>query len=163
MRRRILTAVAPLAAVLLVGGCSGSADTGSPEGAGSKTSPAASEPAASPAPPSSPGGTSAPALEYPEKAQALVPETSGAGDKNLPAFTPAEETYTIYADCTGKGSVSLVDRDNPDGKPHPISCDDVPTVGVIHTEAVPQRLMVKVTGGAAQWAIAILSGDKQPA
>ncbi|MGW1296233.1 hypothetical protein [Streptomyces sp. NPDC002533] len=157
MRRRILTAAVPLTVVLLVGGCSGSADTGAPEGAGSKTSPTAGEPAAS-----SPGSTSAPALEYPEKAQALVPETSGAGNKNLPAFTPAEETYTIYADCTGKGSVSLVDRDNPDGEPHPISCDDVPTVGVIHTEAVPQRLMVKVTGGAAQWAIAIVSGDKRP-
>ncbi|MFB8102391.1 MULTISPECIES: hypothetical protein [Streptomyces] len=86
------------------------------------------------------------------------PETSGAGDENLPAFTPAEETYTLYADCTGKGSVSLVDRDDPDGKPHPISCDDVPTVGVVHTEAVPQRLMAKVTGGAAQWAIVIVPG-----
>ncbi|NEC20398.1 hypothetical protein [Streptomyces parvus] len=162
MRRRILTTAVSLTAALLVGGCSGSADTAAPGGAGSKTSPTAGEPAASPASPSSPGSASAPALEYPEKAQALVPETSGAGSKNLPAFTPTEESYTVYADCTGKGSVSLVDRDDPDGEPHPISCDDVPTVGVIHTEAVPQHLMVKVTGGAAQWAIAIVSGDKRP-
>ncbi|MFI1224050.1 MULTISPECIES: hypothetical protein [unclassified Streptomyces] len=162
MRRRILTAAAPLAAVLLVGGCSGSANTGTPEGAGSKTTLTASGSPASPTSSPSAGGASAPGLEYPEKAQALVPETSGAGNKNLPEFTPAEETYTIYADCTGKGSVTVTDRDNPDGEPHPIACDDVPTVGVIHTETVPQRLTVKVTGGAAQWVIAIVAGDQRP-
>ncbi|SCD53706.1 hypothetical protein [Streptomyces sp. ScaeMP-e83] len=116
MRRRLLTAAAaPLAAVLLAAGCSGSADT--PADADPKTPPTAGEP------------TAAPALEYPAKARALVPETSGAGSRNLPVFTPDEETYTLYADCTGKGAVTLVDWDDPDGEPHPIVCDGVSTVG----------------------------------
>ncbi|MFF0504006.1 hypothetical protein ACFYUH_10465 [Streptomyces fimicarius] len=162
MRRRILAA-APLTAVLLVCGCSGPTDTGSPEAVGPTAPVTASGSPTRPAPSPSEGGTSAPELDYPEKAQALIPETSGAGSKKLPAFTPAGETYTIYADCTGKGSVAIVDRDNPDGEPHPIGCDDVPTVGVIHTETVPQHLTVKVTDGAAQWVIAIVEGDQRPA
>ncbi|ARF74442.1 hypothetical protein B7C62_21055 [Kitasatospora albolonga] len=166
MRRRVLAA-APLTAVLLISGCTGSADTGTPEGSGRPASPTASEPAASQPPsPSQPApsdGTAAPRLVVPGKAPSLVPETSGSGNKDLPAFTPAEEIYTIYAGCSGNGSVTLVDRDNPGGEPHAIVCNDVQTVGVIHTEIEPQRLSVRVTGGATEWKIAVVSGDTRTA
>lgn len=154
MHRRLLTA-APLAAILLISGCSGPANTDTSE----KSHPPAS--AGDPAPSTSPKGSAAPSLDYPKKVPALVSETSGTGNRKLPAFTPDEEIYTIYADCTGEGSVSLMDRDNPEGEPHAIACDDAPTVGVIHAEAVPQHLAVEVTGGTAQWAIVIVTGDQR--
>ncbi|MEV4877432.1 hypothetical protein [Streptomyces cyaneofuscatus] len=162
MRRRIL-AVTPLAAILVIGGCTNSGDTGTSDEAGRKPSPTASMPAMSTAQASPSGGTSELELVIPGKAQVLVPETSGSGDKDLPAFTPSEEIYTVYAGCRGKGSVTLLDRDNPDGERHSIVCNDVQTVGVIHTEIEPQRLTVHVTGGSARWKVAVVSGDNRPA
>ncbi|MFI8088546.1 hypothetical protein ACIF9R_09520 [Streptomyces sp. NPDC086080] len=78
----------------------------------------------------------------------------------MPEFTPSEQAYTVYAGCSGKGEVAIVDRAG-DGKRHPVACDGARTVGVIHTPKEPQRLAIRVTGGTATWKISIVSGSQQ--
>ncbi|MGM1075143.1 hypothetical protein ACS0VI_02785 [Streptomyces sp. H28] len=89
-----------------------------------------------------------------------MPETAGETGRELPAFTPEEGSYTIYASCDGKGEVSIVGRDS--GKPHPIACGGVLTVGVVHVEKEEeQHIRIEVVGGAAAWRVAVVSGDRQ--
>ncbi|WP_435601544.1 hypothetical protein [Streptomyces sp. C10-9-1] len=150
MRRHLLVAAA--ATALLVGGCTGGAEESPPPHPGPTTSsaPPSPEPTATP-----------PSLDVPDDARVLVPETADGEDRHLPDFTPDQDVYTIYASCTGTGEVAIADQDD-EGSPHPVACDGVRTVGTVHTERTPQRLMVQVSGGAAHWRVAIVSGDQQP-
>ncbi|MFD0212439.1 hypothetical protein ACFVH9_25855 [Streptomyces hirsutus] len=66
--------------------------------------------------------------------------------------------YTVYARCSGKGTVQLVDRVNG-SEPHSISCDGVRTVGHVFTDAKWQALKVRVTDGNPSWTIAVVSGE----
>ncbi|MFJ3159706.1 hypothetical protein [Streptomyces kanasensis] len=91
----------------------------------------------------------------------LVPETRASGDRNLPPFTPDEPVYTVYASCTGKGKVKILDQGDG-SNPHPVACDGVRTVGTVHTEQKPQSLKIQVTDGTAEWTIAVVSGNHQP-
>jgi hypothetical protein len=151
LRRYIPAAAA--AAIFLVGGCTGSADTDSPGGESQKT-PAASTSS------QQADATQPPVLEVPKNAEVLVTETTGTGNKNLREFTPSEEAYTVYASCSGKGKVTIIDRDGR-GEPHLVACDGVRTVGVIHTETKPQHLTIQVTDGTSNWKVAVVSGSHE--
>ncbi|WP_432057643.1 hypothetical protein [Streptomyces sp. bgisy022] len=149
MRRTLCTAAA-LATLFLAGGCSDEPEAKRP----SPTAPTASAGRPTPAP-----ATQPPSFELPENARTLVAETTGDTDRNLPAFTPQEGAYTLYATCEGKGKVSIMDRDS--STPHPVTCDGVHTVGVVHGDKKPQHLTVQVTGGTSVWRIAVVSGNHQ--
>lgn len=150
MRRCTLT-VAAVAASLLVGGCSGGSGAKGPEPGGATASPSRS---------SRTGETAAYGLDLPGNARVLVPETAGETGRELPAFTPEEGSYTIFASCDGKGEVSIVGRDS--GKPHPVACGGVPTVGVVHVETEEeQHIRIQVVGGTAAWRVAVVSGNRQ--
>lgn len=90
----------------------------------------------------------------------MVAETVGTSGRDLPAFALSESAYTVYANCSGKAEVSIVDRDGQ-GKPRPIACDGTRTVGVIHTDETPQRPAVQVTGGPSRWKVAVILGSQQ--
>ncbi|MCI3153774.1 MULTISPECIES: hypothetical protein [Streptomyces] len=140
MRRCSPAAVSAAAAALLLTGCTGAdaperADTPAPTG------PAASQPA----------------LAVPRAAEVLLPETSGTAGEQLPRFTPPEEAYTLYADCTGTGTVTIVDRSAGGGR-HLVRCNGVTTVGVVHTPREAQHLAVQVTKGPATWRLTVVSG-----
>ncbi|MEY9809859.1 hypothetical protein [Streptomyces albogriseolus] len=147
LRRTTLTAAA-LATLFLAGGCSDEPEANRP----SPTAPtaSASKPTHAPA-------TQPPSLDLPENARTLVAETTGNRNQELPEFTPQEGAYTLYATCEGKGEVSIVDRDS--GNPHPVTCNGVHTVGVVHDDAKPQHLTVQVTGGPSIWKVAVVSGN----
>ncbi|MGA5128121.1 hypothetical protein ACPCAG_33065 [Streptomyces pseudogriseolus] len=150
MRRTTLTAAA-LATLFLAGGCSDEPEVKRP----SPTAPTASAGKPTPAP-----ATQPPGLDLPENARTLVAETTGDKNQELPAFTPQEGAYTVYATCEGKGKVSIVDRDS--SNPHPVTCNGVHTVGVVYEDKKPQHLTVQVTGGTSAWRIAVVSGNHQP-
>lgn len=63
------------------------------------------------------------------------------------------------ASCSGKGKVTIVDRDEKDDEPKPVAGDGARTVGVIHTEKKPQRLKIVVDGAPSQWTAAVISGN----
>ncbi|MEU0578656.1 hypothetical protein ABZ465_15450 [Streptomyces griseoincarnatus] len=90
----------------------------------------------------------------------LLPETSGTGSEQLPRFIPPERVYTVYADCSGTGTVTVVDR-SADGGRHPVRCNGVATVGVVHTPREPQHLAVQVTEGPATWRLSVVSGAQE--
>ncbi|WP_225640924.1 hypothetical protein [Streptomyces werraensis] len=150
MRRTTLTAAA-LATLLLAGGCSDEPEVKRP----SPTAPTASAGKPTPAP-----ATQPPGLDLPENARTLVAETTGDKNQELPAFTPQEGAYTLYATCGGKGKVSIVDRDS--SNPHPVTCNGVHTVGVVYDGTKPRHLTVQVTGGTSIWRVAVVSGNHQP-
>ncbi|MEV5936275.1 hypothetical protein AB0L56_26955 [Streptomyces sp. NPDC052079] len=66
--------------------------------------------------------------------------------------------YTIYARCSGKGTVQVVDLANGD-EPSLISCDGARTVGRVHTDEKRQALRVTVSDGNPSWRIAVVSGE----
>ncbi|MEU3949848.1 hypothetical protein [Streptomyces sp. NPDC029526] len=144
-------------ACLLLGGCTGSPDTAasSPRETGSPDT-TVSSPLPSGAPAEAPD---APRLEVPAGARMLVAETGGSGSRDLPTFTPPDKVYTVYAECTGPGEVTLVDRDGA-GTPHRVLCDGAGIEGVVHTDGEPQRLAMRVTGGASTWKVAVVSGEQ---
>ncbi|MEU3047626.1 hypothetical protein ABZ705_14085 [Streptomyces sp. NPDC006984] len=148
--RRYTLIVAAVAASFLIGGCSGEPGAKGPDPAG---------PTASPDRPSRTPGTPPPGLDLPGNAQVLVPETTGDTDRDLPAFTPEEGVYTIYARCEGRGKVSIVRRDS--SKPHPVACNDVLTVGLVYVEKKAQHIRIQVAGGTATWNVAVVSGNHQ--
>ncbi|KOT37100.1 hypothetical protein ADK41_21225 [Streptomyces caelestis] len=152
MRRSTLTAAA-LATLFLAAGCSDE-----PESEAKRPSPTA--PTASSTKPTQAPATQPPSLDLPKNAQTLVPETTGNKDQELPEFTPQEGAYTLYATCEGKGKMLIVDRDS--SNPHPVTCNGVHTVGVVHEDKKPQHLTVQVTGGTSVWRIAVVSGNHQP-
>ncbi|MFD5726065.1 hypothetical protein ACFWMT_08155 [Streptomyces sp. NPDC058368] len=137
---RHLPVFAAAAAVLLAAGCSGAAEHAPQKRAGS------------------PAPSRAAGLELPARAAVLVPETSGAGDLDLARFTPQQGVYTVYARCTGKGRVTIVDADRPDADPSRIACDQVVTVGRVYSEAEAQALRMRVQGGTATWTVAVVAG-----
>ncbi|MEU1923829.1 hypothetical protein AB0H23_31090 [Streptomyces albogriseolus] len=150
LRRTTLTAAA-LATLFLAGGCSDEPEANRPSPTTATAS--AGKPAQAPA-------TQPPSLDLPENAWTLVAETTGNRNQELPEFAPQEGAYTLYATCEGKGEVSIVDRDS--GNPHPVTCNGVHTVGVVHDDAKPQHLTVQVTGGPSLWKVAVVSGNHQP-
>ncbi|MFJ8186536.1 hypothetical protein [Streptomyces sp. NPDC096105] len=150
MRRSTLTAAA-LAALFLAAGCSDEPEAKRPSPTAATAS--SGKPTQAPAP-------QPPSLDLPENAQTLVAETTGTKNQELPAFTPQEGAYTLYAACEGKGEVSIVDRDS--SNPHPVTCNGVHTVGVVYEDKKPQHLTVQVTGGTSVWRIAVISGNHQP-
>ncbi|MGQ4485785.1 hypothetical protein ACN6LM_001734 [Streptomyces sp. SAS_281] len=139
---RHLSVPALAAAALLAAGCSGG-EHAPPKRAGA----AASQPS-----------PRAAGLELPARAAVLVPETSGSGDLDLARFTPRQGVYTVYARCTGKGRVTVVDTDRPDADPSRIACDQVATVGRVYSEAEAQALRMRVQGGTATWTVAVVAG-----
>ncbi|MFI9268709.1 hypothetical protein ACIG5C_30630 [Streptomyces werraensis] len=149
--RRTTLAAAALATLLLAGGCSDEPEVKRP----SPTAPTASAGKPTPAPATQPLG-----LDLPENARTLVAETTGDKNQELPAFTPQEGAYTLYATCEGKGKVSIVDRDS--SNPHPVTCNGVHTVGVVYDGTKPRHLTVQVTGGTSIWRVAVVSGNHQP-
>ncbi|NEC69701.1 hypothetical protein [Streptomyces sp. SID9727] len=137
---RHLPVLAAAAAVLLAAGCSG-AEHAPRKGAGD------------------PAPSRAAGLELPAHAAVLVPETSGSGDFELARFfTPREGVYTVYARCTGKGRVTVVDAGRPDADPSRIACDQVATVGRVYSEAEAEALSMRVQGGKATWTVAVVAG-----
>lgn len=148
--RRCLAAATVAATFFLAGGCTDPAGT-EPPARGSRNTPSADRSGRQ-------ATTALPELDVPENARVLVAETVGTGSADLPGFTPSEEAYTVYADCSGRGQVALVDRDG-EGQARPIACDGAGTVGVIHTDRKPQHLAIRVTGGAADWKISVVPGD----
>ncbi|MFH9044319.1 hypothetical protein ACH4FA_33985 [Streptomyces sp. NPDC017966] len=149
MRRSILTAAA-LAALFLAAGCSDEPEARRPSPTAATAS--SGRPAQAPA-------AQAPGLDLPKNAQILVAETTGTKDQELPAFTPLEGAYTLYAACEGTGKVAIVDRDS--SNPHPVTCNGVHTVGVVYEDKKPQHLTIQVTGGTSVWKIAVVSGNHQ--
>ncbi|MEU5221383.1 hypothetical protein AB0G55_01715 [Streptomyces toyocaensis] len=140
-----------MATLFLAGGCSDEPEAKRP-------SPPA--PTASSGKPTQTPTTQPPSLDLPKNAQTLIAETTGNKDQELPAFTPREGAYTLYAACEGKGKVSIVDRDS--SNPHPVTCNGVGTVGVVYEDEKPQHLTIQVTGGTSVWKIAVISGNHQP-
>ncbi|MFI5571287.1 hypothetical protein ACIA6T_28895 [Streptomyces sp. NPDC051740] len=96
MRRSTLTAAA-VATLFLAGGCSDEPEVKRP----SPTAPTTSS-----AKPTQAPATQPPGLDLPKNAQTLVAETTGTKNQELPAFTPQEGAYPLYAACEGKGKVS---------------------------------------------------------
>ncbi|MFC8537011.1 hypothetical protein ACFUJY_24275 [Streptomyces sp. NPDC057249] len=151
---RISPALTVAAAVLLAAGCSSSGQDESavrkyPSGGASDSR-------------SSEGKRVAPSeggLKVPAHAEVLVPETSGSSDLDLKRFTPKPGTYTIYARCTGKGKVTIVDLDRPKEVPTRVACDGVVTVGWVYSEVEAQSLRMRVRDGAATWTVAIVAGE----
>ncbi|WP_328900606.1 hypothetical protein OHR86_12265 [Streptomyces sp. NBC_00441] len=139
---RHLSVSAVAAAALLAAGCGG-AEHAPPERAGG--------PAAQPFP-------RAAGLELPAHAAVLVPETSGSGDLDLARFTPRQGVYTVYARCTGKGRVAVVDAGRPGADPSRVACDQVVTVGRVYSEAEAQALRMRVRGGTATWTVGVVAG-----
>ncbi|MEU2248499.1 hypothetical protein [Streptomyces sp. NPDC019224] len=141
---RHLPVVAVTTAVLLAAGCDSGPDHAPPQ-------------RTSAVPRSSPG---AGGLELPAHAHLLVPETAGDSDLALRRFTPEQGTYTIYARCTGKGSVTIVDEDRPEEEPNRVACNGVVTVGRVYSEVEAQSLRMRVRGGAATWRVAVVNGER---
>ena len=139
---RKLPVLAVGASILLVAGC----DSG-PEPAPPRRADAAHKPA-----------PSAKGFELPAHARLLVPETSDSSDLALARFTPRQGTYTVYARCTGKGNVSIVDADRPEEEPIRVTCNGVDTAGLVHSELEAQSLRMRVHGGAATWTVAVVDG-----
>jgi hypothetical protein len=88
-----------------------------------------------------------------------MPVTKGEGNTDLPVFKPETDVYTIYATCTGKGRMTLVDRDAPGDDPSKIGCNGPATVGRIYTDVIPQKLAVRTHGGTVNWTLAVVSGE----
>ncbi|MFJ7630527.1 hypothetical protein ACIQZN_28985 [Streptomyces sp. NPDC097595] len=137
---RNLSVPAVAAAVLLAAGCGGAAEQ------------APQRRAANPAPSRAAG------LQLPARAAVLVPETHGSADLDLKRFTPGQGVYTIYARCTGKGRVTIVDADRPEADPSRVACDQVVTVGRVYSEVEAQALRMRVRGGTATWTVAVVAG-----
>ncbi len=97
-------------------------------------------------------------LDLPARAQLLVPVTKGPADTDLPTVTPLTDAYTLHASCSGAGIVTIVDRKHPDQAPNRVKCDGPITIGQVYTDLVNQALSVHVSGGAATWRIAVVSG-----
>ncbi|MCG7525463.1 hypothetical protein MHW47_13535 [Streptomyces sp. OfavH-34-F] len=142
------------AAVLLAAGCSSGQDESAvrkqPSGGASDSRSSAGKQAAP-----SEGG-----LQVPVHAEVLVPETSGSSDLDLKRFTPEQGAYTIYARCTGKGKVTIVDVDRPEEDPNRVACDGVVTVGRVYSEVEAQSLRMRVQDGAATWTVAVVAGEQ---
>lgn len=98
-------------------------------------------------------------LELPAKARVLVPETSGSSDLALKRFTPGGGVYTVYARCSGKGRVTIVDAERPGDDPSRVACGSVVTVGRVYSEAQAQALRMRVSGGTATWTVAVVDGE----
>lgn len=142
---RHLPVLAAAAAVLLAAGCGG-ADHAPQKRTGSPA----------PRPSSRAAG-----LELPAHASVLVPETRGSGDLDLKRFTPGRGVYTVYARCTGKGRVAIVDVERPEEGPSHVACHGIVTVGRVYSEVETQALRIRVEGGAAAWAVAVVSGVQE--
>ncbi|MBG0854652.1 hypothetical protein I2W78_23110 [Streptomyces spinoverrucosus] len=104
-------------------------------------------------------GATQSALDLPADAEILIPETRGGGSTDLPVFKPETDVYTIYATCTGKGRMTIVDRNNPGDDPSKIGCNGPITVGRVFTEITTQKLSVQIRGGTANWTLAVVSGE----
>lgn len=152
MRRRTVAAATALTTALMAGGCSASTDSSDSAKETSRT------PVASTTPSSEAPESRESSLGLPEGAKVLVPEVSGNSDQELRKFTLSGDVYTVYARCSGKGTVQLVDRVNG-SEPHSISCDGVRTVGHVFTDTKRQALKVRVTDGNPSWTIAVVSGE----
>ncbi|MEU2021948.1 hypothetical protein ABZ565_07265 [Streptomyces sp. NPDC016469] len=140
---RHLPVLAAAAAVLLAAGCSGAAGHAPQKRAGSPA----------PRPSSRAAG-----LGLPAHTAVYVPETHGSAELDLKRFTPGQGVYTVYARCTGKGRVTIVDADRPEADPSRVACNGVVTVGRVYSEAETQALRMRVRGGTATWAVAVVSG-----
>ncbi|MFF5336807.1 hypothetical protein [Streptomyces sp. NPDC013181] len=146
--RRYLPVLTAAATVLLATACD---STPAPD-------PASAPALAHTAPRASP---SAAGLQLPAHAHVLVPETTGSSDLDLKRFAPDQDSYTIYARCTGSGKVTIVDRDRPDLDPSRVSCGGVDTVGLVYSDTKPQALGVRVRGGEATWTVAVVAGARE--
>ncbi|GAA0654423.1 hypothetical protein GCM10009535_36400 [Streptomyces thermocarboxydovorans] len=101
-----------------------------------------------------------PELTLPRGAKVLVPVTTGMGSADLPAFKPPTDVYTVYATCSGKGRMSIVDRDDAKGEPSKIGCNGPLTVGRVYTDITVQKLAVRIDGAGAKWKVAIVAGEQ---
>ncbi|GAA1418418.1 hypothetical protein GCM10009601_13900 [Streptomyces thermospinosisporus] len=89
--------------------------------------------------PEAEGSPGKPELSLPRGAQILVPVTEGTGPADLPAFTPPTDVYSVYATCSGKGTMSIVHRDDAEGGPSKIGCNGPLTIGRVHTDGGLRR------------------------
>ncbi|GAA2236161.1 hypothetical protein [Streptomyces indiaensis] len=151
-------AIAPtLLILLLTTACSGTSDgdeTSPPASAAPSATGSSSSLGAAPSSPATPR-----AFDLPAKAKILVPVTTGEGSTDLPVFKPESDVYTVYVNCTGKGTMTLVDRNAPDDDPSKIGCNGPTTHGRIYTDVVPQKLAVRTDGGTVHWTLAVISGE----
>lgn len=98
-------------------------------------------------------------LDLPENAEVLVAETSGTSDRDLKEFKPSKGVYTIYSRCSGKGKVTIVDKnDDKDGTTQ-VQCDGVVSIGRVYVDIETQRLQIRVAGDPTSWTVAVVAGE----
>ncbi|MEG8281317.1 hypothetical protein [Streptomyces sp. AHA2] len=98
-------------------------------------------------------------LALPRGADVLVPVTKGTGTADLPTFKPLTDVYTVYATCSGKGKMTIVDRHDKKSEPSKVSCNAPLTVGRVYTDITTQKLAVHIDGADVKWKLAIVSGE----
>ncbi|MFF3886999.1 hypothetical protein [Streptomyces sp. NPDC001914] len=98
-------------------------------------------------------------FDLPENAEVLVAETSGTSDKDLKEFKPGKGVYTIYSRCSGKGKVTIVDRDDDKDGTTLVRCDGVVSVGRVYVDIETQRLQIRVAGDPTNWTVAVVAGE----
>ncbi|MEV8597817.1 hypothetical protein [Streptomyces sp. NPDC052012] len=108
-----------------------------------------------------PDGSKQPEFALPKRAKILVPVTQGTGTADLPAFKPLTDVYTVYATCSGKGKMSIADRDDAKDEPSKIGCNGPITVGRVYTDIAVQKLAVRIDGADVKWKLAIVSGEQK--
>ncbi|MGC0208387.1 hypothetical protein [Streptomyces levis] len=99
-------------------------------------------------------------LALPRGAKVLVPVTKGTGTADMPAFKPLTDVYTVYATCSGKGKMTIVDRHDAKNEPSKIGCNGPLTVGRVYTDITIQKLAVHIDGADVKWKLAIVSGEQ---
>ncbi|MFF3312973.1 hypothetical protein [Streptomyces sp. NPDC002952] len=148
------TAAPALLVVLLTAACSGTDTSEDP------TSPdASSRPRSNSSSAHNPDAAAQRKFDLPAGAKVLVPKTKGSGDADLPGFKPETDAYTIYVTCTGKGKMTIVNRNAPKDGPTKINCNGPITIGRVYTDIVAQELSVHVKDGNANWELAVVSGE----
>ncbi|MEV5530827.1 hypothetical protein [Streptomyces prunicolor] len=109
-----------------------------------------------PSPHSSPSATSSPLdLKLPNRAEYLIPVTSGTKDMKLKTFTPTGDFYIVHMKCTGNGSTSIEYLGS--ANPTKITCNDPAAIGRVYADPEAQHLSIHVNGSNVRWSIAILA------
>jgi len=94
-------------------------------------------------------------LKLPEKAEYLVPVTSGMKDAKLKTFTPTGDFYIVHMKCTGDGSALIEYVGNSNQTK--VTCNDPVAIGRVYADPETQHISIHVDGSNIRWSIAILA------